>query len=63
MHRHGEVDKVEQIYYHIYLSIFLHLKKKKKKKKKKKNLSTALVFHCFLEFRRIGEYISLDLFY
>ena len=25
-------------------------------------LSKALVFHCFLVFRRIGEYISLDLF-
>ena len=26
-------------------------------------LSKALVFRCFLVFRRIGEYISLDLFY
>ena len=26
-------------------------------------LSKALVFPCFLVFRRIGEYISLDLFY
>ena len=26
-------------------------------------LSTALVYYCFLVFRRIGEYISLDLFY
>ena len=26
-------------------------------------LSKALVYYCFLVFRRIGEYISLDLFY
>ena len=26
-------------------------------------LSKALVFHCFIVFRHIGEYISLDLFY
>ena len=26
-------------------------------------LSKALVHYCFLVFRRIGEYISLDLFY
>ena len=26
-------------------------------------LSKPLVVHCFLVFRRIGEYISLDLFY
>ena len=26
-------------------------------------LSKTLVFHCFLVFCRIGEYISLDLFY
>ena len=26
-------------------------------------LSKALVHYCFLEFWRIGEYISLDLFY
>ena len=26
-------------------------------------LSKALVFHCFVVFRRMGEHISLDLFY
>ena len=27
------------------------------------SLSKALVYYCFLVFRRISEYISLDLFY
>ena len=31
--------------------------------RRKKKLSKALVYYCFLVFRRIGEYISLHLFY
>ena len=37
------------------LSIFLH--------RRRQFLSRALVFDCFLVLRRIGEYISLHLFY
>ena len=40
----------------LLLSVFLHLKKTIFCRKR-------FVFPCFLVYRRIGEYISLDLFY
>ena len=36
--------------------------RQKRNREKTIILSKALVFHCFLVFGRIGEYISLDLF-
>ena len=41
-------------FFYYYMSIFLHLTKTIFYRKR--------LFHCFLVFRRIGEYISLDLF-